>query len=279
VTQQNAVVSNAQTTQTALQAIDSVFGAPGSGSDIGSLLGNLSNSFSTLLTNPSNQAQQSAVVSSAATLAQGINSLSAAYTAQRQAAQNDLGSAVNTLNSTLATIGQLSNQIVALKPGDQGTADLENQRDAAVQTLSQLVNVNAIEQPDGDMTVFTSSGLTLPTRSTSGPFSIANASTPPGSFYPGGGIPGISLGGQDVTGQMVGGQIGADVALRDTTLPTGQAELEPLRRPGGKPVHRPIRERAVGRRNPGAGGICRLRGDNPGQPRRHRRSVSGARWH
>src|ERR1700731_3473299 len=38
VTQQNAVVSNAQTTQTALQAIDSVFGAPGSGSDIGSLL-------------------------------------------------------------------------------------------------------------------------------------------------------------------------------------------------------------------------------------------------
>ena len=115
VTQQNAIVSNTQTTQTALSAIDSVLGTPGSGNDIGSLLGNLQDSFSTLLTDPSNQTQQSAVVSSAATLAQGINNLSATYTAQRQAAQNDLGSAVNTLNSTLATIGQLSDQIVALQ--------------------------------------------------------------------------------------------------------------------------------------------------------------------
>jgi flagellar hook-associated protein 1 FlgK len=85
-----------------------LLGAPGSGSDIGSLLGNLQNSFSTLLTDPSNQTQQSAVVSSAATLAQGINSLSATYTTQRQAAQNDLESAVNTLNSTLATAGRMS---------------------------------------------------------------------------------------------------------------------------------------------------------------------------
>jgi flagellar hook-associated protein 1 FlgK len=226
VTEQNAVVSNGQTSQTALQAIDSVLGTPGSGNDLGSLLGNLHDGFSTLLTDPSNQAQQSVVASSAVSLAQGINSLSAAYTAQRQAAQNDIGSSVNTLNSTLATIGQLSNQIVALKPTNQSVADLENQRNEAVQTLSQLITIKTIEQPDGDLAIFTSSGLTLPTRATSGPFSIANASTPPGSYYPGGGIPGISLGGQDVTSQMAGGRIGADIALRDTTLPTDQAELD-----------------------------------------------------
>jgi len=86
VTQQNAIVATGNH-QTALQAIDGVLGTPGAGSDIGSLLGNLQNGFSTLLTDPSNQTQQSAVVSSAATLAQGINSLSAAYTAQRQAAR------------------------------------------------------------------------------------------------------------------------------------------------------------------------------------------------
>src|SRR6195952_2824573 len=38
VTQQNAIVSNGQTTQAALQAIDSVLGTPGSGSDLSSLL-------------------------------------------------------------------------------------------------------------------------------------------------------------------------------------------------------------------------------------------------
>jgi flagellar hook-associated protein 1 FlgK len=78
VMQQNATVTGLQTTQSSLQAIDSVLGTPGSGSDIGSLLGNLQNSFSTLLTNPSGQPQQSAVVASATSLAQGINTLCAA---------------------------------------------------------------------------------------------------------------------------------------------------------------------------------------------------------
>ena len=226
VVQQNATVTGLQTTQTSLQAIDSVLGAPGSGNDLSSLLGNLQNSFSTLLTDPSNQTQQSAVVSSANTLAHGINGLSAAYTAQRQAAQNDLGSAVNTLNSTLSTIGELSNQIMALKPTNQSTADLQNQRNAAVQTLSQLLNVKTVEQPNGGLQIFTASGLTLPTTGGNAAFSMPSASTPAGSYYHGGGIPGITLGGADVTSQMIGGQIGADITLRDNTLPTAQAELD-----------------------------------------------------
>jgi flagellar hook-associated protein 1 FlgK len=226
LTQQNATVTGLQTTQTSLQAIDSVLGTPGSGSDIGSLLGNLQDSFSTLLTDPSNQTQQSAVVSAAATLAQGINSLSATYATQRQGAQNDLESAVTTLNATLATIGQLSNQIVALKPTNQSTADLENQRNAAVQTLSQLLPVTTVAQPNGDLSVFTTTGLTLPTHDGATAFSVPNSSTPAGSYYPGGGIGGITLGGADVTNQMTGGQIGADITLRDTTLPTDQAALD-----------------------------------------------------
>src|ERR1700761_8733436 len=148
VMQQNAIVSNGQTTQTALQAIDSVMGTPGSGSDLASLVGNLRNGFSPLLTNPSSPAQQSAVVSSATALTQGINPLSNAYTAQRQSAQNDIQSSLTTLNATLATIGQLSDQIVALKPTDQGVADLENQRNEAVNTLSSLINVKTVEQPN-----------------------------------------------------------------------------------------------------------------------------------
>lgn len=224
--QQNAAVSAGQTTQTALQSIDSVLGTPGSGSDLGSLLGNLQDGFSTLLTDPSNQAQQSTVVSDAASLAQGINTLSAAYGTQSQAAQDGIVSEVSTLNSTLASIGQISAQIIALKPTDQSVADLENERNAQVQTLSQLVNVKTVEQPNGDLSIFTASGLSLPTQDGASPFSIANATTSPGAYYPGGGLPGITLGGVDVTSQMSGGQIGANVTLRDTTLPTAQAALD-----------------------------------------------------
>jgi flagellar hook-associated protein 1 len=226
VAHQNALVSGGQTTQTALQAIDSVLGTPGTGTDLGSLLGNVKDGFSTLLTDPSNQTQQSVVVSAAASLAHGINDLSAAYGAQRQAAQDAIGGGIDTLNATLATIGQLSNQIIALKPTNQSSADLENQRNAAVQSLSHLLDIRTVEQPGGDLSLFTSSGLTLPTRDGASPFSIANATTPPGASYPGGGLPGVMLDGADVTNQMTGGQIGANIALRDTILPTNQAELD-----------------------------------------------------
>jgi flagellar hook-associated protein 1 FlgK len=224
--QQNSLVSGGQTTQTALQAIDGVLGTPGSGNDLGSLLGNLKNGFTTLLSDPSNQTQQYAVVASAKTLALGINTISAAYSMQRQTAQDSIQSSVATLNSTLATIGTLNNQIIALKPTQNGTADLENQRNAAVQTLSQLLDIRTAEQPNGDLSLFTASGLTLPTRAGDSPFSVPNAATPVGSFYPGGSIPPITLDGRDVTGQMSGGQIGANIALRDTLLPTSQAELD-----------------------------------------------------
>jgi len=95
---QNATVSGLQTTQSALSAIDAVNGTPGQGSDLGSLLGDLEDQFSTLLNDPDDATQQSQVVASATTLAQGINTLSNTYTAQRQTAENNIVSEVNTIN-------------------------------------------------------------------------------------------------------------------------------------------------------------------------------------
>lgn len=224
--QQNTVVSGLTTTQSALQAIDAALGTPSAGSDLGSLLGTLQDSFSTLLTDPSSQTQQSEVVSTAASLAQGINSLSAAYNAQSQSAQNALQSEVSTLNTTLGTIGQLNQQIMTLQVNGQSTADLQNQRNEAVQTLSGLIQVNTTEQPDGDLTVFTSGGLNIPVDGTAASFAIQPAVTGAQAYYPDGGLPGITMNGQDVTAQLTGGSIGANLALRDQTLPTGQAELD-----------------------------------------------------
>lgn len=221
---QNADVTNLQTQQSALSAIDAVQGTPGDGSDLASLLGDLQDQFSTLLNSPDSEPQQDQVVASATTLANGINTLSNAYTAQRQSAQDDLVAAVGTLNTTLGTIGQLSDQIVALKAGGQSTADLENQRDAAVQTLSQLVQVKTLLQPNGDMLVTTAGGMALPTRGGAA-LQTSSAIVLPQASYPGS-VPAITFGGTDVTSQLTGGRIGADVTLRDKTLPTFQAELD-----------------------------------------------------
>jgi flagellar hook-associated protein 1 FlgK len=225
---ENATVAGLQMRQTALQTIDAAQGTPGQNSDIGSLLGNLQDQFSTLLNNPDSQAQQTQVVSTASSVSQAINGLSATYTAQRQMAQDNIVTEVAALNAALGTIGSLSDKIVAAKGTGQSTADLENQRDAALGTLSQLVSVKVLGQTNGDLLISTTAGLSLPTHESSNPLSTSGTMVQPATFYPGGGIPAIMLGGSDVTSQLRGGQIGANITLRDTTLPTEQAELDEL---------------------------------------------------
>jgi flagellar hook-associated protein 1 FlgK len=223
---QNATVGGLQTRQAALQAIDVAQGTPGQGTDIASLLGKLQDQFSTLLNDPSSAPQQGQVVSAATTLTRGINALSDTYTTQRQTAEEDIVSEVSTLNNTLGTIGDLSTKIISLKAIGKSTADLENQRDAALANLSQLVDIKVLQQPNGDVLVASSAGLVLPIHGTANPFSVDGCNMQPGSYYPGGGIAGIMFGGTDVTSQLRGGQIGANITLRDSTLPTYQAELD-----------------------------------------------------
>jgi flagellar hook-associated protein 1 FlgK len=222
---QNATTAALTTTQSALQSIDPVLGTPGDGTDLSSMLGNLTDAFSTLSNDPSDQTQQTAVVTAAANLTQSINTLASAYATQRQSAQDNIVSEVGTLNTTLGSIGALNSQIVALQAGGQSTADLENQRNAAVQTLSGLVGITTVEQTNGNLLLFTNSGLSLPTSGGT-PFTIAGATLGATTTYPGGGVPGIMLNGTDVTSGMTNGAIGANITLRDTTLPTDQAELD-----------------------------------------------------
>jgi flagellar hook-associated protein 1 FlgK len=221
----NAQSAGASVTSAALANIEPALGTVANGDDLGSYLAALQNSFSSLLNDPSSQPDQDAVVNAAATLAQGINTLSETYNQTRQSAQNDLVTEVGQLNDALGQVGLLNNQIVALQAQGQSTADLQNQRNAVTATISQLVDARFVEQPNGALTVLTSGGAQLPTD-TPDPLSIASATTGPSVFYPGGGLPGIELDGSDVTAQFYGGQIGANVTLRDSTIPTYQGELD-----------------------------------------------------
>lgn len=224
--QQDTVVSGLTTTTASLQQLDPLQGAPGQGNDLGSLLANVQTAFSTLLGDPSNATQQSAVVTAAGNLTGAINALSNGYTQQRQAAQNDIVTQVANMNSDLSQIGTLSDQIVTAQSSGQSTANLLNQRDAVVNALSDIVGIKTLTQPNGDLIVTTTSGTVLPTRGNANPIQTTGATIGPGASYAGGSIPAITLGGLDITNQLQGGALGADITLRDSTLPTFQAELD-----------------------------------------------------
>ncbi len=223
---QNASVAGLQTQQTALRQIDAAQGAVASGGDIGSLLGAVQDAFSTLEGAPDNQTQQQAVVASARALASQINTVGTAIGTQRQTAQNAIVGAVGTLNTTLATLGTLSDQIMAARAQGQSTADLRNQRDAAEDQLSQLIGARFLAQPNGDLHVLTQSGMDLPIHGPALPFATSAATLGASVHAPGGGVPAITFNGADVTGLLTGGQIGANIQLRDQILPEQQANLD-----------------------------------------------------
>ncbi len=228
VTLQGAAVAGLQTRQAALQGIDSVQGTTGGGQDLASLVGRLQDSFTALQTNPSSQTQQSAVIAAAGNLAGQVRSLAGAVGNARQDAQDGAVRNVATLNATLAGIGALSSQIVAQQASGMSAADLENQRDALVSTLSAIVPVRSAIQSNGDLMLVTSSGLTLPTHGSATPFALASATVGPNATYPDSAVPGVMLGNQDVTAQISGsgGQLGANLTLRDATLPAYQGTLD-----------------------------------------------------
>lgn len=223
---QNGTVAGLQTRQAALGAIDAVQGTPGQGNDLASLLGQVQDAFSTLASDPANATQQQAVVTAAGSLAGQINALATAYTDGRNTAQSAIVAGVDSLNAGLAQIGALSDRIVQLRALGQSSADVENQRDAAVDSLGRLLDLRSLVQPNGDLLLMTPSGLSLPTHAATPPFATSPASLGPGAFQPAGGVPPITLGGADVTASLRGGTLGANIELRDATLPTAQAGLD-----------------------------------------------------
>ena len=226
---QNATVSALNTTSTALAPILALQGSTsadsGSSNTLSDSVGNLQTSLITLEAEPSNQAGQGAVVSAAQTLSSNIQNTASAYQTQRQAAQDSITDDVATANASLQLIGSLSKQIIDGKINNTSTADLENQRAVAATALSNVLSVKFTETANGNLLVTTANGLALPTTTGPGPLATTDANIGVGDAYPGS-IPAITLNGRDVTTSLTGGSLGANIQLRDQTLPTMQAELD-----------------------------------------------------
>ena len=226
VFEQNATVAGLQTRQLALQSIDSVQGTPGQGFDLSSMLGKLRDGFTALQSDPSSAAGQSQVVSAAGLLAAKINTLGNSYLQARQNAQDNIQTGLTNLNTSIATISNLTDRIVTLKAAGDSTADLENQRDTSMRAMSSLVKLAFIQQPNGGLLASTAGGLAVTLRAPPPQFTMAAASASQQTYYPGGGIQPIMLNGADVTSQMQGGELGANIELRDKILPGYQSQLD-----------------------------------------------------
>lgn len=248
--QQNADVASLTAQNNSLSALSSVEGTT-TNSDGSNTIGTLTNNLQSvntalisLTSTPNNSAAQASVVSAAQTLTNNINTLSSVYQTQRQTAQDNIANTVKSINSDLTTIGKLSQQIITAKGSHIETADLENQRYEAMNSLSSKLGVSFTEKVNGDMIVSTQDGTKLPTRpdqinqSDDGfkaptqdwPLSTKDVNVSSSMYHAtdgtNKGIPDITLAGEDITSHLTGGTLGANISLRDQTYPQMQAQLD-----------------------------------------------------
>jgi flagellar hook-associated protein 1 FlgK len=227
VTTSGADAGRDQAISDALQSYDAALGDTSQGDDVASRLTALETALTNLDAQGADASSRTSVVSAATQLASGLRSLSSTVQSLRTQANTEIGSTVAEINNAASQIDTLNRQIVATQASGGDVADLEDRRDAALQTLSADLGVTYYVTPDNRMQVFTSSGDLLVGAQAMPLSYAASSSLAAGATYPGQ-ISGVMLAGKDITTDIRTGKLAGLISLRDQILPDEQAKLDAL---------------------------------------------------
>ena len=230
----NSELGAADTTNSYLEQLQQLFGSASTsgtsttGTSLANALASLESALSSLASSPSSVSLQSAAVSALDDFASQLRSTSSGVQSLRANSDKDIASSVKSVNDDLQQIADLNVQIRKMAAAGQSTADLEDQRNSALQDLSSYMNVSYYTASNGDLQVYTSSGRALVDSSAHTLSYTASANVSASSSYSSGVFSGIMVDGVDVTSQITSGKIGALITLRDQTLPATQTQLDQL---------------------------------------------------
>ncbi|QEE40483.1 MULTISPECIES: flagellar hook-associated protein FlgK [unclassified Methylobacterium] len=219
--------------------LDALYGAPGSGAALDGTLNTFTESLQELSANPTSAAARTTVVSNASALASQINGAAASVQNLRSGVEAQLGTDTQSASTILSSVARLNAKIQNTTDASS-LADLRDQRDQVINTLSGYMDVQTVAQRDGTVSVLTQSGVTLVDRGTAATLTFdGHGSLNPTSSYstdpakrtvgtitatlPGGGK--IDLG---APGAIRSGSLAAGIELRDQVLPQAQRQLDDL---------------------------------------------------
>jgi flagellar hook-associated protein 1 len=232
--------SYADTSSQIYQQLQGIYGTPGSSTSFDAIYNNFTSAMQSLATSPSSASQQSAAVSAAQELAQNLNSMTTSIQELRTQAESGIANDVQTANGLLQQIAQINGELQSTQSNTSAGAQLEDQRGEAITQLSQLMNVNVVQNPDNQISVFTSTGQQLVGGPEASQLSFADAGTLSATSLWSSdpsqdGVGTITLtapGGTTTdllaTDAIQSGQIAAYVNMRDDVLPQAQNQLDEL---------------------------------------------------
>lgn len=135
-----------------LGAVESVLGEP-SDTGLAASMDALWDSWSDLASQPTSQAARSVVQQRASSVAAQFNGFDQRLTDLRGQTRIRMDNALTELNGLTAQIAELNGRISNAEVGGSMANDLRDQRDVAIDRLSQLGEVRVLPQPDGSQAV------------------------------------------------------------------------------------------------------------------------------
>lgn len=136
------------------QQIENTLGSGTGG--IGDQLNSFFNQVTQLTTQPASTVARQPLVATASNLAQQINSAAGAIDNLRNELGQQITSNVAQLNTYASQIANLNDRIAAAEQQGTQPNDLLDQRDSLINSLSQMVDVKTVNQPDGVVNVLSS---------------------------------------------------------------------------------------------------------------------------
>lgn len=231
-------LGSADKTNTYLTSLEKLYGSTSStdGSSTGTSLANsiatLESALSSLASTPSSASLQSNVISALDDVASQLRETSNGIQKLRGDADQDISSSIDDVNPDLEQIADLNAAIKQTAAAGQSTADLEDQRNTALQDVASKMNISYFTASNGDLQIYTTSGQALVDSTAHTISYTAAANVTASTTYTAGssssGFSAITVNGVDITSQISGGDIGALVTLRDKTLPDAQSQLDQL---------------------------------------------------
>jgi flagellar hook-associated protein 1 FlgK len=222
-----------------LKQLQSVYGTPGEAGTLETAFSNFTTALQSLSTTSGSSSAQISAVTAAQNLAQQLNATTQGIQTLRSNAEQDINISVGQANAAMTQIAQINTRLQGLKTTDPTAATLMDQRDSAINTLSQLMDIRVSTDPANQTTVYTTNGVelvgaqastlnfnSLGTLTANSQWSANPANSSVGSLT-------IKLAnGASIdliaTGSIRSGQIAADLALRDKSLVQAQAQVDQL---------------------------------------------------
>lgn len=220
--------SSAQSALSAgLTTLQNTIGSTSSATSPASQISALTNALQQYEASPNDSSLASSVITAASSLATTLNNATNMVQQLREQTDQKMSASVTTINTLLTQFQTVNSQIIQGTAANSDTTDLIDLRNSILSQLSQQVGISTVSGANGDMSIYTDSGVTLfqggqPSSVTFQPTSAYGASTTGNAVY----IDGIPVTGSSATMPIQSGALAGLANLRDNVTVTYQAQLD-----------------------------------------------------